>query len=127
MASVNYAISYYSRDHGELTFLIRDAEHYECVEEAMPAIIDYTANNRVFRIEVVYFQGGLRRLGKTLPACPVQADTKIFLQIGTDNPVSLILWVDCLYEKATTSLNAKAHILASPNGDIVGIKVVIPN
>lgn len=126
MPSTNYAITKFEEGNGNSVFFIKECFQYEYVEEAMPAIIDYNNEGKVFRVEIVYLQDALERLGKALPLSQVKSDTKVVLQVGTNTPVSLLLWVNSLYQKSQSYLDAKARLLQAANGEIVGVKIIIP-
>ena len=125
MASVNYAVTDFEQKNGEYIFLLRNCDDYRCVEETLPANIQLDKNGNILRIEVVYFQDGLERLGKSLSISELTSKTKIVLQVGDNTPVSFLLWIDTLYENSHSVAHGLADILQSQNKEIVGLRVVM--
>lgn len=127
MASINYAISEYLKiGAGKYIFLLKICNDYRRVSEVMPAILDYDKTGEIFRIEITFLRGRLDRVTKTLDENPVTGDTEIVLQVGQNNPTSLLLWVDKLYEKSAQHTSADAWLLENNQGAIVGLEIILP-
>jgi len=93
----------------------------------MPAMFDYDPNGELFRIEIVYLQSELRDAKGLIDSkYPVEGDDLV-LQVGSDNPISLLLWVDRLYSKVGKTINADAWLLVDNDNNAVGIEFIVPN
>lgn len=123
MASKNYAIADYEQKNGEYIFLLRSCDDYQSVEEAMPANIQLDEYGNILRIEIVYLQDGLERLGKSLLISEPTSKSKIVLQVGDNTPVSFLLWIDALYRHPHSVAHGLAEILQSQDKEIVGLSV----
>ncbi|MEX3012085.1 hypothetical protein [Hoeflea sp. TYP-13] len=127
MASINYAIyEDLQVGAGLKRFLFHRCEEHYRISAPMSAVLDYNKEGILFRIEITFLLDKLAEVGKSLEANELTAETKIVLQVGQDNPVSLILWVDSLYDKSASHSVANAWLLEDENGQVAGLEIVQP-
>lgn len=91
----------------------------------MPAVIEFDSHNILIRIEILYLQHELRADEKTILAGGPNHNSKIVLQVGDGNPVSLILWLENLYAKQSRHIACSAWLLIDTEGQAIGIEVVL--
>ena len=123
MASENYAICRQTVTPNYLDFYVQESDNLDEGDESMTAIIDRDASGETFRIEIAFLQNTLSKIGANIPYAPLTSDTELALQVGTDNPISLILWMDKLYTKSHTHIATVARLLLNTSEEFMGLRV----
>lgn len=127
MSAKNYHIKRaIEQGAGSRAFIWNDADCLTRVGEAMPAVFDFDADGTNYRVEILYIQGRLKNLNRTIEASEPTADSKYVLQVGVENPTSFLLRMDSLSNKSRTHTTGSAWLLENKESRIVGVEVVLP-
>jgi len=108
-------------------FFWSDSSSARRAGDVMPAILNKDIRGEVFRVEVVYLQSELEENGLDLSNAEMFSRGDLFIQVGADVPVSLILAFDRMNERPVSSVNGEAWVLVTDNGAACGVEVVVPS
>ena len=111
---------------GSRAYIWGDADCLNRVGEAMPAVFDFDRDGTNYRVEILYIQGRLKTLNRTIEVQEPTADSKFILQVGVENPTSFVLRMDSLEKKSRSHSTGSAWLLEDEKARIVGVEVVLP-
>ena len=128
MASVNFAIERVERLGGvSRRFLWAEAGPLDRICNVMPAALDLDSEGEFFRVEILYLWSEMTKHNLDFRTARPFRDAAFFMQVGTDNPVTLIIEYEKMYEEAVSCLNDDAYLLADEAGNACGVEVIVQN